>query len=389
MAEKGREEEVFRVFRKWGLDAVTIGVVTDDGKLRVRHHGQVVAEIPNRALADEAPQLRSPAQRRAVTARLRWKRRRSPRSHDLNADLLPPGRVAAISARSAGSGSSTITWSAPTRSPGPAPMRRSCASRRPASRSPCRSTATAAIAISIRAKARSWPWRSAAGICRPSGALPVAATNNLNFGNPERPEIMAQLVEAIEGMAEACAFFETPITGGNVSLYNETLGEGIYPTPVLGIVGLMKTAMPVTDAVLSSEGASVLLLGGFGDATTRSFGGSAICKGDSRASCGDCRRSSTWTTKSACRSHARNRRRGTGRIGARSERWRTGRRACRMLHRSVSAPRSTAHAGSERSNACFSAKRRRGFCLTSNARTTCAKSPLKHGVECATSSALQ
>ena len=78
------------------------------------------------------------------------------------------------------------------------------------------------------------------------GALPVAATNNLNFGNPERPEIMAQLVEAIEGMSEACRFFDTPITGGNVSLYNETLGEGIFPTPVMGIVGLMKTAAPVT-----------------------------------------------------------------------------------------------------------------------------------------------
>ena len=78
------------------------------------------------------------------------------------------------------------------------------------------------------------------------GALPVAATNCLNFGNPERPEIMAQLVEAIEGMSDACVFFDTPITGGNVSLYNETLGGGIYPTPVIGIVGLMKTAAPVT-----------------------------------------------------------------------------------------------------------------------------------------------
>src|SRR6185369_2572171 len=67
------------------------------------------------------------------------------------------------------------------------------------------------------------------------GALPVAATNNLNFGNPERPEIMAQLVEAIEGIAEGCSYFETPITGGNVSLYNETLGEAIWPTPVMGI----------------------------------------------------------------------------------------------------------------------------------------------------------
>ena len=70
------------------------------------------------------------------------------------------------------------------------------------------------------------------------GAMPVAATNNLNFGNPERPEIMAQFVEAIEGISEACRYFETPITGGNVSLYNETLGEAIWPTPVMGIVGL-------------------------------------------------------------------------------------------------------------------------------------------------------
>ena len=87
------------------------------------------------------------------------------------------------------------------------------------------------------------------------GAVPVAATNNLNFGNPERPEIMAQLVEAIEGIAEACRFFETPITGGNVSLYNETLGEGIYPTPVLGIVGLMKTGGAGADRLPASRAA--------------------------------------------------------------------------------------------------------------------------------------
>src|SRR5579864_5286643 len=95
------------------------------------------------------------------------------------------------------------------------------------------------------------------------GALPVAATNNLNFGNPERPEIMAQLVEAIEGMSEACIFFGTPITGGNVSLYNETLGEGIFPTPVMGIVGLLNTAAPVT-IPFKNVGRSVVLLGGAG-----------------------------------------------------------------------------------------------------------------------------
>ncbi|HVY91656.1 MAG TPA: AIR synthase related protein, partial [Bryobacteraceae bacterium] len=110
-----------------------------------------------------------------------------------------------------------------------------------------------------------------------AGAIPVAATNNLNFGNPERPEIMAQLVEAIEGIAEACEFFESPITGGNVSLYNETLGEGIYPTPVLGIIGLMKTAQP-TPMRFVREGASLMLLGGFGECDAQRFGATQYAK---------------------------------------------------------------------------------------------------------------
>jgi phosphoribosylformylglycinamidine synthase len=110
-----------------------------------------------------------------------------------------------------------------------------------------------------------------------TGAVPVAATNNLNFGNPERPEIMAQLVEAIDGIAEACEFFEAPITGGNVSLYNETLGEGIYPTPVLGIIGLMKTKVPAP-VHFAREGADLLLLGGFGTCDERHFGGTQYAK---------------------------------------------------------------------------------------------------------------
>ncbi len=110
-----------------------------------------------------------------------------------------------------------------------------------------------------------------------SGALPVAATNNLNFGNPERPEIMAQLVESIEGMAEACEFFETPITGGNVSLYNETLGQAIFPTPVMGIVGLMKTTQP-TPIHFPKAGLHLILLGGFGQCDAQHFGGTQYAK---------------------------------------------------------------------------------------------------------------
>jgi phosphoribosylformylglycinamidine synthase len=109
------------------------------------------------------------------------------------------------------------------------------------------------------------------------GAQPVAATNCLNFGNPERPEIMGQLVEAIEGMSEACRFFETPITGGNVSLYNETLGEGIWPTPVIGIVGLMQTAAPVTRD-FKTAGRTIFVLGGVGECDEVHFGGTEYAK---------------------------------------------------------------------------------------------------------------
>jgi phosphoribosylformylglycinamidine synthase len=93
-----------------------------------------------------------------------------------------------------------------------------------------------------------------------TGAEPVAATNCLNFGNPEKPEIMAQLSAAIDGIGEACTALSTPITGGNVSLYNETKGEGIYPTPVLGIVGLMEDVTKAVPSHFQFEGDAILLL---------------------------------------------------------------------------------------------------------------------------------
>ncbi len=93
-----------------------------------------------------------------------------------------------------------------------------------------------------------------------TGALPVAATNCLNFGNPEKPEIMAQLSTAIDGIAEACTALGTPITGGNVSLYNETKGEGIYPTPVLGIVGLLEDVTKAVPAGFQKSNDAILLM---------------------------------------------------------------------------------------------------------------------------------
>jgi phosphoribosylformylglycinamidine (FGAM) synthase-like enzyme len=98
-----------------------------------------------------------------------------------------------------------------------------------------------------------------------SGARPIAATNCLNFGNPEKPEVMWQFSEAIDGIAEACRVLETPITGGNVSFYNETLGKAIYPTPVLGVLGLIENAECALGAGFQNEGDSILVLDGISD----------------------------------------------------------------------------------------------------------------------------
>jgi phosphoribosylformylglycinamidine synthase len=274
VADKGREDEVYQVFKKWGLDAVQIGTVTGDGMLRVKDHGVVVAEISNRALADEAPVYNRPYDAKPyrpvpmegpefksanLTADLetlvtspdlcskRWIWEQYDYMVRTNT-LAGPGHDAAI-VRIKETGSS--------------------------------------IAMSLDGNGRYClldPREGAklivAECCRnlsTVGALPVAATNNLNFGNPEKPAIMAQIVEAIEGITEACLFFETPITGGNVSLYNETLGEPIFPTPVMGIVGLMKTAAPKPVSFVA-EGHTVMLVGGLGDCDLTHFGGTQYAK---------------------------------------------------------------------------------------------------------------
>lgn len=274
VAEKGREEEVFSVFRKWGLDAVTIGVVTSDGKLRVKDHGEVVAEISNRALADEAPvydrphnvapyrpapldgpELQSKSVQDDLAALLvspdicskRWIWEQYDYTVRTNTLEGPGGDAAIVRIKEAGS---SVAMALDGNS-------RYCA-------------------LSPREGTR----LIVAECCRnlsTSGAVPVAATNNLNFGNPERPEIMAQLVESIEGLTEACTFFETPITGGNVSLYNETLGEAIFPSPVVGIVGLMKTARPAPPR-FQNPGRSIVLLGGYGSCDQQRFGGTQYAK---------------------------------------------------------------------------------------------------------------
>jgi phosphoribosylformylglycinamidine synthase len=274
VAERGREEEVFRVFRKWGLDAVTVGTVTDSGKLIVKDHGEVVADIPNRELADEAPLYDRPHGVKPY--------RPAPMegptfaSEDLTSDLMMLVASGDLCSKrwiwqQYDYTVRTNTLAGPG---GDAAIVR------------IKETNTS-IAMSLDGNARYCVLDPREGTklmvaecCRnlsSVGAMPVAATNNLNFGNPERPEIMAQLVESIQGLGEACRFFETPITGGNVSLYNETLGEAIWPTPVIGLVGLMQTAQPVT-IPFKEEGRAVVLLGGYGSADEVRFGGTQYAK---------------------------------------------------------------------------------------------------------------
>ena len=274
VADKGREDEVYQVFKKWGLDAVQIGTVTDDGMLRVKDHGVVVAEISNRALADEAPVYDRPYNvkpyRPAPMEGTEFK------SAGLNADLEKLVTSPDLCSKrwiweQYDYMVRTNTLAGPGYDAAIIRIKESGTS----------------IAMSLDGNGRYClldPREGAklivAECCRnlsTVGALPVAATNNLNFGNPEKPAIMAQIVEAIEGIREACLFFETPITGGNVSLYNETLGEPIFPTPVMGIVGLLETVAP-KPVTFTGEGRTVMLLGGLGECDLTHFGGTQYAK---------------------------------------------------------------------------------------------------------------
>jgi phosphoribosylformylglycinamidine synthase II len=266
VAQKGREQEVFRVFEKWGLDAVEVGKVTTDNKLRVLQHGEIVAEIPNQALTDDAPVYKRPL--------ARWEPpvpREMPEHIKLNSavDLTQNLKQLLASPNICGKRwvwqqydhmVQTNTVEAPgagdagvirIKNPNPAQPQRGLAMALDGNSRWCyldpRLGAMHAVAEAARKVA-----------C--SGATPVGATNCLNFGNPEKPPIMWQFSQTIDGITKACEELEIPITGGNVSFYNETLGEGIYPTPVLGVVGILVDIRKAAKMQFSAAGRTIVLL---------------------------------------------------------------------------------------------------------------------------------
>lgn len=254
-----KEEEAEAIFVKWGLDFAIVGKTTDDLRFRVLHQGKEVANLPIKELGDEAPEYDRPWVEPA---------KRAP----LAADDVPQADVAdALLKMLDGADLSSRRWvweqydtmiqgNSLQRPGGDAGVVR------------VEGHATKALAFSSDVTPRyceADPYeggKQAVAECwrnlTATGAEPLAATDNLNFGNPERPEIMGQLVGAVKGIGEACRALGFPIVSGNVSLYNETNGQGILPTPTIGGVGLIDDWSKMAKACFAREGEVILLVGG-------------------------------------------------------------------------------------------------------------------------------
>ena len=278
VADKDRESEVFDVFHKWGLDAVRVGYVTDDGLLRVRSGGETVAEVPNLALVDNCPlysrPIMPPSATRgdpklslytfldgcpASTVQSFLDADRNPGTQDYAALLkLALGSPNLASRRWIWEQYDHMVGSNTMVGPGS-----DAAVIRIKGTPKALAMVLDGPAFRVARDPREGARRAVAEACRNivcSGALPLAATNCLNFGNPEHSEVMWQFSEVVDGISEACRIFGTPITGGNVSFYNETFEEDIYPTPVIGMIGLLEDIGLVTTSAFQEAGDRIVLV---------------------------------------------------------------------------------------------------------------------------------
>ena len=270
VAREGCEEGVAEIFRKWDLEAVTIGRVTDDGLLILKEGDLVVASLPVTALTDEAPQYDRPASRpswqdevqrldmdsigeptdySAVLMKLlsspnicsrEWVYRQYDHMVRTDTVVMPGGDASVVRIKGTEKAIAVTT---------------DCNSRY------CYLDPFAGGAIAVAEAARN---------LAVVGARPLALTDCLNFGNPEKAEIMWQFKESLAGIGEACLALDVPVVSGNVSLYNETSGSSIYPTPTIGMVGLLDDVALHTTHAFKDEGDLILLIG----TTEEELGGS-------------------------------------------------------------------------------------------------------------------
>jgi phosphoribosylformylglycinamidine synthase II len=272
VVKKGREQEICDIFAKYGLEAIAIGRVTDDQMLRLYYHGEIAAEIPVDALAKDAPVYYKPSKEPAyirefetmeyvptvdnyeetllsllaqpTIASKEWVYEQYDYMVRTNT-VVPPGSDAAV-VRIRGTNKALA-------------MTTDCNSRY------VYLNPETGGKIAVAEAARNI-------VC--SGGKPLAVTDCLNFGNPEKPEIFWQLEKAVDGMSEACRVLETPVISGNVSLYNETNGEAIYPTPIVGMVGLIEDVKHITTQSFKRAGDLIYVIG----EASCEFGGSELQK---------------------------------------------------------------------------------------------------------------
>jgi phosphoribosylformylglycinamidine synthase len=252
----GREKEAEAIFKKWELDFAVIGITTDTHRLVIKHHGETVADMPITALSDEAPVYQRPYDQRAAKsdapkfdpskrlmdslvkivgspdmASRRWVWEQY--DHTVMADTIqkPGGDAAVVRVHNTKKGLAITTDVTP----------RYC-------KADPYEGAKQAVAEA---------YRNISAV----GAVPLAVTDNLNFGNPQKPDIMGEIVSAVDGISEACRALDFPVIGGNCSLYNETNGEGILPTPAIGAVGLIKNVNRMATIAFKREGDAIMLVG--------------------------------------------------------------------------------------------------------------------------------
>jgi phosphoribosylformylglycinamidine synthase len=254
----GKEEEAKSVFRKWGLDFAVIGRTTDTRRFVVRHRGEVMADMPIKELGDEAPVYDRPFVKPPAPARVEAARTTAPLPHMealrrligspnlcskrwvweqydhliLGNTVQPPGGDAAIVRVADGPKALALTCDVSPRY-------------------------VAADPYEGGKQAVAEAWRNLTAV----GAKPLALTDNLNFGNPERPEVMGQFVLAIRGIGDACRALDFPVVSGNVSLYNETGGRSINPTPTIGGVGLLEDVTRHATLAFKQKGDVILVIG--------------------------------------------------------------------------------------------------------------------------------
>jgi len=273
IVHKGREEEVKRIFDKWDLPWSEIGYVTDTGRMVVKQHGQVVADIPAKKIADESPVYQREAKEPAYLKEIRaFRLDQIPETPDAKSDLLKLLSWPTIASKNwvyrqydhmVRDGSVVCPGS-------DAAVLRIKTDSLP-ELSNCQPTPDKYLALTVDGNGAYVyldPYEGgkivvteAARNLACSGAAPLGVTDNLNYGNPFKPELFWQLKESVRGLADACQAFNAPVTGGNCSLYNQSPAGPIDPTPTVAMVGLIEKPEHITTQWFKDEGDAIILLG--------------------------------------------------------------------------------------------------------------------------------